>query len=236
MARQTRFSGKYLGSFGDLGGEVIFEWEPTQPDEVAAELLEVAGYLENIETPLVLSRHVLQDDIRMRFETKIDPDGNEWAPWSENYANYRERNYPEGGILVRTTELQNAATTEGAYEVGPAGVFYNTAGLPEYWLWTQEGAERSAPTGATAGMTSAEKQHMAASLGVSVKSLEAVQSGGNTLPARPFVGSSDEAEIQIMEIFDKWFDGAIRLATSPKGKVFAAHAKRGASGRFVSRD
>lgn len=226
----ARYTGKAsLGSFGELGGEITFEWQP-DPDVLSAQLLEVAGYLEDIEGPLLLSEEVLKHDIRMRFETKVDPDGNLWEPWSDNYARYRERNYPEGGILVRTGALRDAAID--SFEVGPAGVFYNTQGLPDYWLWTQEGSERSGAS-ATRGMSQAEKEHMASSLGVSVSSLES--GGGNTLPARPFIGASFEAELEIAEIFDKWFDGAIELATSPKGKVFGRYAYRGPGGQFAKR-
>lgn len=228
----ARYTGRSLGAFGELGGEITYEWEPS-PDDVAEQMLEVAGYLENIEAPLALSREVLMHDIQMRFDTKIDPDGNPWAPWSDSYTKYRESNYPEGGTLVRTTDLESAATSEAAFEVGPAGIFYNTQGLPEYWLWTQEGAERGGAS-ATQGMTPSEKQHMASVLNKSVEELDQ-SSGSNTLPARPFIGPSFEAEIQIAEIFDKWFDGAISLATSPKGRLFGRYSYRGPSGQFASR-
>jgi phage gpG-like protein len=228
------YTGKSLGSFGELGGEITFDWEPSL-DDVAAELMEVAGYLENIEAPLALSKGVLQRDIQMRFNTKIDPDGNPWEPWSDSYAKYRERYYPEGGILVRTGDLESAATSEEAYEIGPEGIFYSTQGLPEYWLWNQEGRVRGG-TSATAGMTQAEKEHMASALGTSVSELEGAQSGSNTLPARPFIGASFEAEIQIAEIFDKWFAGATSLATSSKGKLFGRHSYRGPGGQFAPRE
>lgn len=227
-----RYTGKAsLGSFGELGGELTFEWDP-DPDDVANRLLEVAGYLDDLESPLALSKEVLKEDIGMRFETKVDPDGNLWEPWSENYAKYRETNYPEGGILRRAWALYNTSTRDDAWEQGPAGIFFNTQGLPEYWLWTQEGAERSGAS-VTRGMTQAEKEHMANSLGITVAELGSA--GGNSLPARPFIGASFEAEIQITEIFDKWFDGAIDVATSSKGKIFGRHSYRGPSGQFVSR-
>lgn len=229
----ARYSGRSAGEFGELGGELIFDWIPDL-DVVATELLEVAGYLENIEKPLLLSRSILQHDIRMRFETKTDPDGNPWAEWSEGYAKWRENNSPGGGILHLTGELESVATGEGAFVVGEAGIFFNTAGLPEYWIWHQEGRTRNTRS-AGQGLSDEEITHMAATLRISEESIREMHAGSNELPARPFVGASFEAEIEIVEVFDKWFDGAIALATSSKGKVFARHAYRGPGGRFAKR-
>jgi phage gpG-like protein len=224
----ARYSGRSLGSFGELGGEIVFDWEP-DVSVIENELLEIEGYLENIAGPLLLSKGVLQNDIRMRFETKVDPDGTPWEPWSENYEKYRERYYPEGGILVRTGELESAATSEAAYIVSDAGIFYNTAGLPEYWLWNQEGRER----GKGVSQEDIEFAKRARAAGMQVD--ESQLGGSNTLPARPFVGVSFEAELEVIEIFDQWFDGAIQLGTSNKGKVFGRYSYRGAGGRFTKR-
>lgn len=229
----ARYSGRSAGTFGELGGELIFDWQPDL-DVIETELLEIEGYLKNIEAPLLLSKGILQNDIRMRFETKVDPDGTPWTQWSQNYAKYRELNYPEGGILVRTGELEQAATGEKAFVVSDAGIFFNTAGMPEYWLWNQEGAQRGQ------GVGEGEVQALAALTGKSEEQARAEiaregNAGTNTLPARPFVGVSFEAEIEVVELFDQWFDGAITLGTSTKGKVFGRHSYRGPGGRFVKR-
>jgi len=229
----ARYSGKQAGSFGELGGELVFDWEP-DPNLIENELLEIQAYLENIEAPILLSKGILQNDIRMRFETKVDPDGNPWEPWSDSYAKYRENNYPEGGILVRTGELEKTATGDEAFVVSDAGIFYNTAGLPDYWLWNQEGRERGS------GVREGEVKALAAHSGISeAQAREELakegNAGSNTLPARPFVGASFAAEIEIVEVFDKWFDGAITLATSSKGKVFGRYSYKGPGGRFAKR-
>lgn len=231
----ANYSGKSLGTFGELGGELEFAWEPPGgPEEVANELLAVSGYLEDIAGPLTLSREVLKNDIRMRFQTKVDPEGTPWPEWSFSYSAYREANYPNGGILVRTGELEQTATADEAFVQSEESIFYNTGGLPPYWLWTEQGATRSTPN-APAPLSEKEAAHMASTLGVSVQTLREVQGGGNELPARPFVGPSFEAEIEVIEIFDKWFDGAITLGMSSKGKVFGRYSYRGPGGQFVSR-
>lgn len=221
------YSGKAAGSFGAAGGELTFEWVP-DPEVIAAALFEAAAAIENMEPPLMLSRQVAIEDIRQRFDTHTAPDGSPWVAWSESYAPDALRNNI-GGILQRTGELEATATAESAFLVDGNSVFYDTGSLPPYWIWHQEGRERSgggrdASAGAATSIEDLAKQTAQGDLG-----------GGNVLPARPFVGTSFEAELQIVEIFDQWFEGAIALGVSSKGKAFPRHSLRGASGRFVSR-
>lgn len=223
------YGGKAAGSFGALGGELRFEWVP-DPEVIAAALFEAAAAIENMEPPLMLSRQIAIEDIRHRFATHTAPDGSPWVAWSESYAPDALRNNI-GGILQRTGELETAATAESAFLVDGNSVFYDTGNLPPHWIWNQEGAERGGGggkdvnAGAATSIEDLAKQTAQGDTG----------GAGNTLPARPFVGTSFEAELQMVEIFDQWFEGAIALGISSKGKAFPRHNVRGPGGRFASR-
>ena len=211
-----------VGAF--FPGTISFDWIP-EPEVVASELIETANRLEDRSGPLAISRQIAIDDMREHFEGQHDPEGNPWLPWSESYEP-RARAQNIGEILQRTMDLQDAATAPGAYPITDDSVFFDTSGLPFYWSWHQEG---------TGGTDIFRTTH--AQTGEDVAFREFGEEGrGKALPPRPFVGISFEAELEIIEVFDQWFDSAIALATSPTGKVFGRHALRGPGGRFISKN
>lgn len=229
----AEYSGAGAGSFGALGGSISFEFVP-DPEEIAASLMDVAGYLEDIAGPLAISRTIAIEDIRLRFDTQTGPDGNSWVPWSDSYRPDAEQNNI-GGILERTGDLRNAATSEDAFIVDGDSLFYDTSGLPPYGFWNETGATRS---GRGFEISDEDISHAAKTLGKSVEEIKKAfgsgSSGDNVLPARPFMGVSFEAELRIVEVFDQWFDGAIALGISSKGKAFGRYNVRNAAGRFTS--
>lgn len=230
----ARYSGKSAGKYGALGGEINFEWIP-DPEVVASKMMEIAGYLDNVESPLVLSQQVLINDIRQRFQTKTDPDGSHWQEWSDSYRPDAEAHNIDG-ILVRTGELRSSSTSDTAFVVDGHSIFYDTGGLPEYWLWNQEGATRSTGTGEREAIAYAKHANVSLEHARKVIAQEGGTAGANILPARPFVGVSFEAELRIVEIFDQWFEGAIALGTTAAGKAYPRHSARGPGGRFIPRN
>lgn len=224
----SSYSGRAAGSFGAVGGELSFNWIP-DPEVVASELLEIAGHLENLEAPLALARQIAIDDVRGRFESKTAPDGSHWQAWSDSYTPDAEANNLDG-ILVRSGDLKAAATADGAYVVDGHSLFFDTSGLPDYGYWNEQGAERGS------GISSDEMAAFIRKAGFEPTAESLAGTGGpNRLPARPFMGLSFEAELQVVEVFDQWFEGAIALGTSPKGKLFGRHSLRGSGGRFIPR-
>jgi len=210
-----------VGAFA--GGTISFTWVP-DPEVVAQELIETAGRLEDRSDPLLISREIAIQDMQERFKTKSDPDGKAWVKWAPSYAPIAER-VNKGGLLERDQIMKDAATSPGAYPVTESSVFFSTAGLPPYWLWIQQG------TGGTRVFRAGEKSP----IGELKSDLTFGGEGrGNAMPPRPFVGVSFEAQLQIVEVFDQWFEGAVTMGVSSKGKVFARHARRGPGGRFVS--
>lgn len=220
----STYAGYGAGAYGAMGGTITFDWVP-EPYVLADELFKIAGALEDTASPILLSREVAKGDVRDRFMSKTTPDGAAWAPWA--------RDYPDSeSILIRTHALMDAATGDAAYNVTTDALFFDFGALPFYGVFHEFGAERSAGATADTGASTKEFLKRAKALGLEVVGdLSGI--GVNTLPARPFAGLSFEAELRIVEIFDQWFQGAIALGTSSKGKVFARHAKRGPGGRFV---
>lgn len=230
----TTYSGAGAGSFGALGGSITFEWIP-DPEVVARSLFEAAGYLENMAPPLALSRQIAIDDMRERFATHSSPEGEAWQDWSASYEPDAMANNA-GGILERTLELRGSATSPSAFYVSTDSVFFSTAGLPARWIWHQEGASRG-----SGGHSESEISGMMSTLGhtreQAVSALTAEGGGGgNVLPARPFVGTSFEAQLRIIEVFDQWFAGAVSIVTTSTGRLGRRHAVRGPGGRFVARE
>lgn len=220
----STYAGYGAGSYGAMGGTITFDWVP-EPYVLADELFSIAGALEDTASPILLSREVAKGDVRDRFVTKTSPDGAAWAPWA--------RDYPESrSLLIRYRVLEGVATSDKAYEVTTDSLFFDFGALPFYGVFHEFGAERSAGATSETGASTKEFLQRAKALGLEVVGdLSGI--GVNTLPARPFAGLSFEAELRIVEIFDQWFQGAISLGVSPKGKMFARHSKRGPSGRFV---
>jgi phage gpG-like protein len=204
--------GDPYGSFsGAFTGTISFDWAP-EPLVVANELRGMAEALDNMMAPLQASRAIAVADMNERFETKTSPEGEPWAPWSASYA---ARN-PPGSLLERTGAMRGAATSPDAFEVtvydGGGEVMFSGAGLPEYWIYHQMGAIRQSLTGEARKF-------------IEEFSGEAID---NVLPARPFVGISEKAQIAIIDVFDEWFGGIVGFYMHPGGGV----QRRLPSGRF----
>lgn len=192
-------------------GYIEFDWKP-EPYVIANQLFTAADELEDRSAPLALSRQIAIDDMRDHFMSETSPDGAKWEDWAESYEPYASQH--NAGILRQTQALFGAAVSPAAYPVTDDAVFFSTAGLPEYGIYHQFGAERT---------------HASA--------IDLIESGfeyaGNTLPARPFIGISSAAELEIIQVFDQWFAGIIAIiGAGGGGRVGKRHALR-KGGRFV---
>lgn len=209
-------------AFYEFGGSIEFVWDP-QPEVIAQEIFEIAGYLENTLGPIELSKEIVRQDVRARFESKTTPYGEQWAPWA--------RNYPDSeSILIKTGALRDAASGDAVGNTEDT-VFFNFGELPFYGVFHEYGAVRSGGD-AESRASDIEFLKRAKALGMSVSS-DFTGGGGNRLPARPFAGASFEAEAKIVAVFDMWFQGAIGLGRTKSGKVFPRHTLRGPGGRFI---
>lgn len=207
----SSYAGRAAGSFGALGGEISFEFVP-DPNVYAARLMELAGYLENFIPPLEASKGIAKQDMQNHFDTESSPDGAAWAELNPDYAAKRGSAHP---ILQLTGAMHDAAVSDAAYAIDGHDLFFNTGGLPFYWIFHETGRE------GVSGMAEflARAKTELAKAGINMAD-DASRSGGGGMPARPFVGLSFEAELKIIETFDAWFAGGVSgFYTHPSGTV-----------------
>ena len=216
--------GAFIGSYGtQAGGSITFDWVP-DPLVFSEKILDVRDNLQDRSLPLLLSQEIIQGDIAENFAGEHDPEGQPWEKWSETapdpakggtaWAGYKYQvprlNPPHSGkILDWRGILRNAATADNAF-VQVSGRSVNNDSL----FYD------------TSGLPPYWEWH--------TEGVEWRNPGGH-LPQREFLGMSGEAEIQILEVFDEWFQNIIQVAVSSTGKIFGRHSKRGAGGRFVKR-
>lgn len=213
---------------GTWGGTVTFTWEP-DPHIVAAEIMRVAEALEDMTKPLLASQAVARADMQVRFDTDTDPDGAAWMPLDEDYARKKQSmGYDPSDILTATGAGESAATSPAAFPIMGDTLFYDTGSLPDYMLYHQHGSGEG-----NVGQAADYRQRVAAGAYGKGETSHVSQGigRGNALPKRPFIGISEKAQIQIIEIFDLWFDEASSISIGKGGIV----QERGPGGRFGKR-
>lgn len=207
-----------LGTYGVLGGEIHLygQWVPDidEPSEAADQLLQLAGYLEDTERPLLGAARIARSDTQKRFDTETDPDGTPWIELDPDYLEYKlSEGFPEN-ILVRTDRMRRAAVSEGAWLVDNDTLFFDPSGLPFYAALHQSGVGEE-NVGVARDM---RERQRAVSNREGTKGGKDVGMGigrGNALPARPFIGLSDEAVNEIAYLFDLWFEESREIFVHP---------------------
>jgi phage gpG-like protein len=213
----------------DIGGafpgaiNVTMEWVP-DPKVIAAELIKVANYLEDMQPPLRAAKAIGQADMHEHFAGNHGPNGEAWRELDEEY---KVKKASMGGDpddpLTLTGALENAAAGESAWMVDAHDVFFNTGALPDYGKMHEYGSGEGNVGMAAFGRASfraigreaGETGGPHASQGIG---------RGQALPRRPFIGLSAEAEIQIFEVFDLWFAAGTSIAIGPSGTIQARNA------------
>lgn len=66
-------------------------------------LTQLLKRLDNVQPALEAIGAKLESQVAGRFETRSDPEGKAWAPWSESYAAGRE-----GQLLIDSTQMVNS--------------------------------------------------------------------------------------------------------------------------------
>jgi phage gpG-like protein len=191
-----------LGSFAtEFGGSINLygNWVPGHsPDDAAAVLMGVAGYLGAVQVPMEEAKLIAMEDTKERFDTETDPEGEPWEPLDANYQHYKVEveGYPDM-ILQRTELLKDVATSAHAWLViGPTLVF-DPFVLPKDDGFNYGQFHQTGGTGARKPRVAKGPQFVGGE----------ARLGG--VPARPFIGLSDEAVAKISAAFSLWADGAI---------------------------
>jgi len=168
-----------------MAAHISYEWIP-EPRVYANAMYQTADALRNPAAPLLFAAKQMHEEIKASFLSQTSPDGKEWVDWSDKYRPIAEE-YPNEGILRRTTKLYEAAIDEGAFVVTGDTLFYDTSG----WPWST-GKNR-------------------------IQYGWVHQDGSNTVPQREFVGVSAGGEAIIFKAFMDWFDNTLALYLTPSG-------------------
>lgn len=108
------------------GVGIEFEWGELAPEELTYRLAKIEGYLAETQLLAETIQPALQYDMARRFDTETDPNGRPWAPLVRPAQEQQ-------GILQLTGEMRDIAISDAPWEATPAGVFFDTTYLPEYW-------------------------------------------------------------------------------------------------------
>jgi len=218
--------GQFIGSYGlSAGGVIEFDWVP-DPIVFSEKILAVKDALEDRTVPLILSQVILQQDIEENFAGEHDPEGQEWAPWSSGFHTDSEgrtvRSVYEDPATGRVTSLRGYAEN---LPPGHSGMILNWRGI------LKEAATSDAAFVQVSGQSVNDDSLFFDTHGLPPY-WEYHQEGTEKMPQRRFLGMSGEAEIQILEVFDEWFQGIVEMAVSSKGKIFARR-RNPVTGRFM---
>jgi phage gpG-like protein len=202
---------------------IDYFWAEPDPELVAQQILQLSYALDDFRAPLAAAAELSRVDMRQRFKTGTDPSGRPWEEWADSYEPYAMAHttgpvLPSRANLHLTGDMERALMQGSNWRVTGQDLFLDTSSLPEYWAWNNFGATRRLPK-------STREAYAAAGF----------EPGANELPERPFVGLSVEGRAKINAAFDAWFAGEVAVATSPRGRAFFRHARRGPGGRFVPR-
>lgn len=229
------FQGPQLGKYGTQVGSVVeFYWVP-DPVVLSQRVLRTADRLEDRTIPLAVSKGIIGRDVEQNFEGEHDPEGNPWAPWSSAYKD-GERRYDIDSETGKQTK-----TKKSYGDRLPSG---HSGKILDF-----TGALRAAATDESAYVQMSGKSVHDDSLFLDTGGLPPYwkfhESGTWKMPQRRFFGLSGEAELLILEEFEKWFIDVIGQAhvretfTSSAGRTFTRRRipkGQPGAGRFAPKD
>lgn len=202
--------GRFFGGGGVLETNIIGD------DELARGFVRLSEYVEDFGPPLRAAKAIAKADMHNKFDTDTGPEGK-WKALDPETVKRKARSSTlrthATDILTHTGYMEKMATSEAAYTITPDELIFNTAPLPDYW---------SVHEGGTGTVTI---HHVRNPLTREVNPVE-FRSGegkrgatGHATPPRPWIGLTDEAELQIAEVFEIWYEEGVNLAISGAGTV-----------------
>lgn len=198
---------------------IIADWKP-DPLAMEADIIKIADSFDNWAVPLQETRELLIEDTREHFKQERDPDGRKWIPLEAEYALEKQKAVGEMPILQREGRLYEAATSEEAWLITEDAVVFNPEVLPtndeghNYGAINQAG---SGPSGTTTyhRLMRRTPESLAAivqqkpEIGRKLAAFQTGEGKGNNLPARPFIGASEETIIAIEAAFLRHMENTI---------------------------
>lgn len=211
-------------AFAGRGG--VLRTEILGDERLKFGFLHLADYVEDAGPPLRAAKAIAKADMQERFRTDTDPEGNPWIALDPDYLKKKAgmsnlRTHPDD-ILTLSRKLENAATSEASWGVSEAGdtLFFSTTHLPNYWAVHQLGSGDAGNVGSAADFRERISVIRQVGEGEAGGAHDSFGIGrGQATPRRPFIGLSDEAQLQIIEVFDTWYDEGVRINISRAGIV-----------------
>lgn len=176
---------------------IEFVWEqPNDPLVESQRFAALANSLKDLTPVLEASREVVVADVEEHFHEERGPTGESWAEWSPSYAPVASSK--NIGKLRRrdTQDLYEAATDRTSYPIVGNEMFIDTGSFPVYWAIHQYGGLIMS-TGTLLRRYGMRRRG------------EAKASQHGRIPARPYLGMSEEAEAKVFALFDQFIAGEI---------------------------
>jgi hypothetical protein len=209
------------GAFGRRGG--IITTNVLGDNDLALGFVQLAGYVEETALPLKAAEAIAKADIHERFQSHEDPEGDEWQQLSPNTVRRKAssptlRTFPED-ILTHTGLMEKQATADESFSITGDQLVWSSEHMPPYWGVHQEG--------------SGEFDEISAERSASGKPIKfaTTEGRGQATPQRAFIGLSQQAEEQIIGVFDAWYDEGVNMFIHPGTGV----AQERVGGRFGRR-
>jgi hypothetical protein len=200
------------GAFGRRGG--IITTNVLGDEALELGFVKLAGYVEETALPLKAAEAIAKADIHERFQSHEDPEGDEWQELSPRTVRRKAssptlRSFPED-ILTHTGLMEKRATDDEAFTIAGDQLVWSSEHMPPYWGVHQYGSGEFDEQEVTEFVPGKGQ----VSTGKTLKFARS-EGRGRATPARPFIGLSEEAGLQIVEVFDAWYDEGVNIAINP---------------------
>ena len=222
------FEAGETGAFGRRGG--VITTNVLGDEDLALGFVKLAEYVEETALPLKAAEAIAKADIHQRFQTHEDPEGDGWQELSPRTVRRKAssptlRTFPED-ILTHTGLMEKKATADEAFSIYDDQLVWSSEHMPPYWGVHQYGSGEFDEQEVTEFVKG--KGQVATG---KVLKFATTEGRGQATPARPFIGLSQEAEGQIVGVFDAWYDEGVNIAINPRTGV----AQERIGGRFGRR-
>jgi len=183
----------FLGSMAGLfEGGISYEWEDIDhmdPMVMGNRIEQMSGRLSDMTAPMMGARQILIDDIQQNFDTESAPDKVPWAEWSPSYAKVAKSSQK----LRLSDELYDAATDPNNYPI------------------IEEGPN--------ADDLFVNPANFPPYWAVHQRGGHAGKGGGSLIPARPYIGFSEQGAFEVLDLFEGWVAGQIDFFVSGSARV-----------------
>lgn len=114
---------------------IQFDWDYPEPAVINYRLAKLQYSLDHPMDLMYDLKYEAIRDMENRFIDEEDPEGNKWEPLKRPAKN-------QVGILRLSEDMFHAATDENNWSSTVDSVFFDTGGLPKYWVFHEQPSRR----------------------------------------------------------------------------------------------